>query len=613
MVELQIAPQLYRKQPKPTLKEESTQYETTSSNKTAITVDIFLRHQQFRSRVFGGSNPKPRKHKPKKIATISTGVGTSPRSFESANVQTDEMLGTVLMPPTALNHQLHEPIAMNIEHDENEFDDDGDDDDDGEEDTDAEILDMSMQKVDEIPVPPDCTECAICMGPFTQEEIDSIQVLRLKCHNCILHIECLISYLLVQLQDQSNFLLGKYGVYCPARDPMNPSSCQEIFTMTDALELYLFCFHKYPHAFPNCVWTKANVSKFERFSLKGKDYVACPQCYTVHFTPNHLLNTKRPAQVRCQNTVCKHSFCLLCTLPWTRNHNCSTMKQQQAPEPLLDPKATEAMLTDIFIQMTTKPCPNCSARVSHYHGHGCHHIRGCPSCKMHFCYKCGETEEHNLALRGAKSACLCKPSWSTFCLHAAIPQSFAKEPYPHDRRCGCIPCPDCRKKQPCENCNGSCVVCLGLVEPAPTCATWSNALSAGSSNTLNYVIQSATTPAAPYRTTIQTNNQPRAVTNNHATAPVIPLSAAVMLQEQRQAEEATRLIHRYQATRRRLREPATTATTTSTNTSTTTTNTSTTRISNTTGSSSSSLRTSLSKISTTAVIDDGMHCRCTIF
>ena len=48
-----------------------------------------------------------------------------------------------------------------------------------------------------------------------------------------------------------------------------------------------------------------------------------------------------------------------------------------------------------YIQLTTRKCPNpqCGERVSHFHGHGCHHISpmsdGCPSCHTHFCYICG--------------------------------------------------------------------------------------------------------------------------------------------------------------------------------------------------------------------------------
>ena len=45
---------------------------------------------------------------------------------------------------------------------------------------------------------------------------------------------------------------------------------------------------------------------------------------------------------------------------------------------------------------------------------------------------------------------------------------ISMEPYPHDVRCGCPICPDCRKGVPCELCHGDCLVCRGLVPPGPT-------------------------------------------------------------------------------------------------------------------------------------------------
>ena len=42
------------------------------------------------------------------------------------------------------------------------------------------------------------------------------------------------------------------------------------------------------------------------------------------------------------------------------------------------------------------------------------------------------------------------------------------EPYPHDTRCGCTICPECRQGDPCPMCDGTCVVCRGYLEHAPT-------------------------------------------------------------------------------------------------------------------------------------------------
>ena len=41
-------------------------------------------------------------------------------------------------------------------------------------------------------------------------------------------------------------------------------------------------------------------------------------------------------------------------------------------------------------------------------------------------------------------------------------------PFPHDRRCGCRLCTECRHNAPCAQCDGGCVICRGLVPHAPS-------------------------------------------------------------------------------------------------------------------------------------------------
>jgi hypothetical protein len=48
----------------------------------------------------------------------------------------------------------------------------------------------------------------------------------------------------------------------------------------------------------------------------------------------------------------------------------------------------ELEMTGVYITATTKACPSCQFRVTHWHGHSCHHIQpsgGCPKCKVPFC------------------------------------------------------------------------------------------------------------------------------------------------------------------------------------------------------------------------------------
>ena len=131
---------------------------------------------------------------------------------------------------------------------------------------------------------------------------------------------------------------------------------------------------------------------------------------------------------------------------------------------------------DPYVLATTKPCPTCTVRSTHYHGHHCHHISpttdGCPNCHVGFCYRCLSTEHDNRAKRGEASSCSCG-SWSNFCSKIETPEEvkdhvkFAQGCIPYDERCGCIICPQCRQDSPCPECDGSCSVCRGFLNPGP--------------------------------------------------------------------------------------------------------------------------------------------------
>ena len=66
------------------------------------------------------------------------------------------------------------------------------------------------------------------------------------------------------------------------------------------------------------------------------------------------------------------------------------------------------------------------------------------------------------------------PTLTYRCYFSALPNNhlkndgvlkhITKEPYPHDSRCGCVFCPDCKPGQRCALCDGSCVVCQGVVK-----------------------------------------------------------------------------------------------------------------------------------------------------
>ena len=135
---------------------------------------------------------------------------------------------------------------------------------------------------------------------------------------------------------------------------------------------------------------------------------------------------------------------------------------------------------DPFVAATTKACPTCSMRSTHWHGHQCHQIApslgigskgGCPSCRVHYCYRCLATEQDNVRLRGHRSACVCG-YWHNFCIDIRTQEdvdSFVtyQDGIPLDSRCGCVVCPECRYREPCASCTGNCGVCRGFLNPAP--------------------------------------------------------------------------------------------------------------------------------------------------
>jgi len=126
-----------------------------------------------------------------------------------------------------------------------------------------------------------------------------------------------------------------------------------------------------------------------------------------------------------------------------------------------------------YIEATSKPCPSCGYPTSKFHGHGCHHVSpgttrgGCARCGTHWCYACGATGEENERERHRRSRCRCPSgTWSTFCSSTDLAAHLAIAPYPHDTRCGCLICPTCDPiRGPCPQCDGTCVVCLGIVPP----------------------------------------------------------------------------------------------------------------------------------------------------
>jgi hypothetical protein len=168
-----------------------------------------------------------------------------------------------------------------------------------------------------------------------------------------------------------------------------------------------------------------------------------------------LRRSGRARHEQSQDVICPH-----CNWKWDLRAG--------AGDASYDERASQA-----YIKMTSKACPNpgCGQRISHFHGHSCHHIspgtNGCPNCHTHFCFVClrAHTRDPHASL-GYRRHPRCKHG-SNYCNNGDITRYLCQKPYPHDRRCGCPICPHCKPRRPCEQCDGKCVVCLGCVPPGP--------------------------------------------------------------------------------------------------------------------------------------------------
>jgi hypothetical protein len=302
---------------------------------------------------------------------------------------------------------------------------------------------------------------------------------RLRC-KCLIHAGCLAQYIKSQLDDSSN--ITSKGIRCCywhtchcyiSMDDVQKFSQFMNMTSTDDTGNGSSADPSAQSSSSSSSLKDADVEKLQRFSVAAtfnhKDLVYCPKC-SVPFWVEESFTAHR---VICANAGCGIHFCRYCQVKWHLGMECEEYQASMGN--------TERM-SQAFITATSKPCPSCATPFTHFHGHSCHHISpvgpqggGCPACHKHFCYACLATEEENVAQRGDRKSCRCaRGKWSTFCESKDIQNNLIAIPYPHDQRCGCPICPDCRYQRPCgganrggASCDGSCVVCLGLVAPGP--------------------------------------------------------------------------------------------------------------------------------------------------
>merc|ERR1711871_1853171 len=95
------------------------------------------------------------------------------------------------------------------------------------------------------------------------------------------------------------------------------------------------------------------------------------------------------------------------------------------PEMMIDKKSGQLPTANIgemldakvnrspIISVTTKNCPRCQHKESHFHGHSYHHVH-CKLCRFRFCFVCLSSERENRRKRSRSESCCCG-SWNGFC------------------------------------------------------------------------------------------------------------------------------------------------------------------------------------------------------
>ena len=211
--------------------------------------------------------------------------------------------------------------------------------------------------------------CAVCMDPILGHN-DGID-LRLAC-NCRIHYECLVGYIRGQLSDRISLLRhGKSGIICP-------------YISSEECQYYGVFFQQ-------------NISRRQqqRMKLSAKENVP----FFINPTDlRQLVEIGTLLNKKLNNSL--SPFLLSEVERFELWVNEGYLGNENEDENNLDP----------LHLATTKPCPVCRYRGTHYHGHHCHEISpfgGCPGCGTHYCYSCLSSAITNKNLRGDDWHCIC--------------------------------------------------------------------------------------------------------------------------------------------------------------------------------------------------------------
>lgn len=189
---------------------------------------------------------------------------------------------------------------------------------------------------------------------------------------CVLHYECLVRYIRNQLGDRISLLRhGKEGILCP-------------YIISETC--------RYKNEFRESNRQLSMLSSSSRSSVESKLYFISlsDMDWLVDFGARLANNRIETAGVKA----------LL-------KENVDQMRRW-IEEGYFGNELNDESGMDLLQLATTKRCPGCNYRGTHYHGHHCHHISsGCPLCGTHYCYRCLSSESENITFRNKSSNCKC--------------------------------------------------------------------------------------------------------------------------------------------------------------------------------------------------------------
>ena len=190
---------------------------------------------------------------------------------------------------------------------------------------------------------------------FCSDPTDCESTIRLSCR-CLVHRRCLVSYIRNQMEDRLSLM----------------------FTMRRLKQIGFLC----PYAGANfCAGNDSSSGFINTADLEVLFRTAEPNNQGMVAREDALL----PSEIEKLKT-------------WISEDNPTSLLTESGPPSISisskgiagdDTQPAETVdFNNDFIEATSKPCPECRFRVTHWHGHACHHIApsgGCPRCKIGFC------------------------------------------------------------------------------------------------------------------------------------------------------------------------------------------------------------------------------------